>query len=91
MRRKKAHLAWTSGRRNNFQIFELVIIQWLRRIMEKPTEEQIRRRAHEIWERNQRPDGRDDEFWHQAEKELLNEAGQGDSKGNFNTPDVLPG
>jgi hypothetical protein len=60
-------------------------------IMEKPTEEQIRRRAHEIWERNQRPDGRDDEFWHQAKKELLHEAGQGDSKGNFDTPDVLPG
>jgi len=60
--------------------------------MEKPTEDQIRQRAHEIWERNHRPDGRDDEFWHQAEKELLNEGGeQGDRKGNFDTPDVLPG
>jgi hypothetical protein len=38
--------------------------------MAKPTEEQIRQRAHEIWEQNHRPDGRDDEFWHQAEKEL---------------------
>ena len=38
--------------------------------MEKPTEEQIRQRAHELWEQNHRPDGRDDEFWHQAEKEL---------------------
>jgi hypothetical protein len=58
--------------------------------MEKPTEALIRQRAHEIWERNHRPDGRDDEFWHEAEKELLNEAGQGDSEG-FDTPDVLPG
>jgi hypothetical protein len=38
--------------------------------MEKPTEEQIRQRAHELWEQTHRPDGRDDEFWHQAEKEL---------------------
>ena len=38
--------------------------------MAKPTEEQIRQRAHEIWEQNHRPDGRDEEFWHQAEKEL---------------------
>ncbi len=38
--------------------------------MEKPTEDQIRRRAHELWEQNHRPDGRDEEFWHQAEREL---------------------
>jgi hypothetical protein len=38
--------------------------------MEKPTEDQIRQRAHELWEQNHRPDGRDDEFWHQAEREL---------------------
>ena len=38
--------------------------------MDKPTEDQIRQRAHELWEQNHRPDGRDDEFCHQAEKEL---------------------
>jgi hypothetical protein len=38
--------------------------------MAKPTEEQIRQRAHEIWEENHRPDGRDEEFWLQAEREL---------------------
>jgi Protein of unknown function (DUF2934) len=38
--------------------------------MEKPTEEQIRQRAQEIWEENHRPVGRDDEFWFQAEREL---------------------
>jgi hypothetical protein len=38
--------------------------------MTKPTAEQIRQRAQEIREQNHRPDGRDDEFWYQAEKEL---------------------
>ena len=38
--------------------------------MEKPTEDQIRQRAHDIWERHHRPEGRDEDFWHQAEKEL---------------------
>jgi hypothetical protein len=38
--------------------------------MEKPTEDEIRKRAQEIWEQNHRPTGRDDEFWHQAEREL---------------------
>jgi hypothetical protein len=55
--------------------------------MEKPTEDQIRERAHEIWERNHRPDGRDEEFWRRAENELLDEGGEG----GFDTPDILPG
>ena len=38
--------------------------------MDKPTEDQIRQRAHELWEQSHRPDGRDDEFWNQAEREL---------------------
>jgi DUF2934 family protein len=38
--------------------------------MAKPSEEQIRQRAHELWENNHWPDGRDDEFWYQAEREL---------------------
>jgi Protein of unknown function (DUF2934) len=36
----------------------------------KPTEDQIRQRAQELWEENHRPTGRDDEFWYQAEREL---------------------
>jgi hypothetical protein len=47
--------------------------------MDKPAEEQIRQRAHEIWERHHRPDGREDEFWHQAEKELQ----EGDESGSI--------
>jgi hypothetical protein len=38
--------------------------------MAKPTEEQIRLRAHELWEKAGKPEGREDEFWHQAENEL---------------------
>jgi hypothetical protein len=45
--------------------------------MDKPTEEQIRSRAHELWEQAGRPDGREDEFWHQAERELKQTEGLG--------------
>jgi Protein of unknown function (DUF2934) len=38
--------------------------------LEKPTEDEIRRRAHQIWDQNHRPSGRDDEFWFRAEREL---------------------
>lgn len=38
--------------------------------MSKPTEDQIRARAHELWEAAGRPEGRRDEFWHKAEQEL---------------------
>jgi Protein of unknown function (DUF2934) len=55
--------------------------------MAKPTEDQIRQRAHEIWERNHRPDGRDDEFWYQAERELQ----EADELGKIaNSPDPTP-
>jgi Protein of unknown function (DUF2934) len=59
--------------------------------MEKPTEEQIRQRAQEIWERNRRPDGRDEEFWHQAKRELQQDANQGNVPGAAQPPGVLPG
>jgi Protein of unknown function (DUF2934) len=38
--------------------------------MENPTKEQIIHRAYELWEQAGKPDGRDEEFYHQAEKEL---------------------
>ena len=57
------------------------------RFMESPTEKQILNRAYEIWERNGRPEGREDEFWHQAEQELRAEEERGDpGKG---TPDDI--
>ena len=33
-------------------------------------EQRVRMRAHEIWERHGRPDGRHDEHWQQAEREI---------------------
>jgi hypothetical protein len=36
----------------------------------QPDEEKIRGRAYAIWEREGRPVGRDDEHWHQAEKDV---------------------
>jgi hypothetical protein len=38
--------------------------------MENPTKEQIIHRAYELWEQAGKPEGRDQEFYHQAEKEL---------------------
>jgi hypothetical protein len=61
--------------------------RWKDRSMESPTEKQIMNRAYEIWERNGRPEGREDEFWHQAEQELRAEQERGDpAKG---TPDDI--
>jgi hypothetical protein len=40
--------------------------------MSEPTEQEISRRAYELWERAGCPEGRDKEFYHQAERELRN-------------------
>ena len=53
--------------------------------MTQPTEKEIKARAYEIWERNGRPDGREDEFWQQAEQELRIE----DKYSPLRTPDTL--
>jgi hypothetical protein len=39
-------------------------------MMAKPTEKEITLRAYQIWEENNRPAGRDSEFYKQAEKEV---------------------
>jgi len=41
--------------------------------MEDPTKEEILHRAYELWEQAGKPEGRDDEFYRQAEEELRNE------------------
>lgn len=51
--------------------------------MPDPTEEQIRNRARQLWEIAGQPEGRDDEFWHEAEHELRD--------GPTNTPDEKSG
>jgi hypothetical protein len=38
-------------------------------------EDRIHQRAHEIWEREGRPDGRHDEHWAQARREIEAEGG----------------
>jgi Protein of unknown function (DUF2934) len=51
--------------------------------MQPDTYEAIRRRAYEIWERNGRPEGRDDEHWREAEAELAAAGDQGnEGEGN---------
>ncbi|PWE79237.1 hypothetical protein XF30_23280 [Bradyrhizobium sp. SUTN9-2] len=43
--------------------------------MAKVDEELIRVRAHQLWELAGKPEGRQDEFWREAERELSNDAG----------------
>jgi hypothetical protein len=38
--------------------------------MAEPTKEQIIHRAYELWEAADKPEGKDKEFYHQAEREL---------------------
>ena len=42
--------------------------------MPSPSDEQIRIRAHQLWELAGRPEGREEEFWHEAERELKDSA-----------------
>ncbi|HEU0146153.1 MAG TPA: DUF2934 domain-containing protein [Bradyrhizobium sp.] len=53
--------------------------------MDKPTDEEIAARAYKLWEQHGMPAGRDDDFWHLAEQELLNE----DKSSPRRTPDAL--
>ncbi|MGY8679392.1 DUF2934 domain-containing protein [Bradyrhizobium sp. UFLA05-153] len=46
--------------------------------MAHPTEEQIRKRAFELWEQAGKPEGREDEFWQQAQRELQSTEQNGD-------------
>jgi hypothetical protein len=43
--------------------------------MTQPRDKEIERRAYEIWERDGRPAGREEEHWRQAERELAGEGG----------------
>jgi hypothetical protein len=53
--------------------------------MENPTEQQIVRRAYELWEQAGKPEGRDEEFYHLAEQELRD----ADKSSPLRTPDNL--
>jgi len=53
--------------------------------MNEPTDDPIRVRAYELWLKAGKPEGRDEEFWHLAEQELINE----DKGAALRTPDNL--
>jgi hypothetical protein len=53
--------------------------------MENPTEKDVIHRAYQLWEEAGKPEGRDEEFYHQAEQELRNE----DKSSPLRTPDNL--
>lgn len=62
---------WVNDRETILRILALTEeLKQRARAMAAPNEDQIRKRAREIWEEYYRPVGRDDEFWHQAEQEL---------------------
>jgi len=51
---------WTVGHSGNAQ-------------MQYPTGIQIVRRAYQLWEQAGKPEGRDEEFYHEAERQLKSE------------------
>ena len=53
--------------------------------MTKPTDKEIAARAFKLWEENGRPEGKEEEFWHAALQQLLNE----DKSNPMRTPDTL--
>jgi Protein of unknown function (DUF2934) len=51
----------------------MLLSEWFKEFeMQRPAEMDIVRRAYELWEQAGKPDGRDQEFYHQAEQELKN-------------------
>jgi hypothetical protein len=53
--------------------------------MDNADEETIRSKAHELWEQAGKPDGREEHFWHEAERQLKQERIRHELK----TPDTL--
>ena len=53
--------------------------------MDKTDEDAVRSKAHELWEQAGKPDGQDEHFWHEAERQLRDERVQHELK----TPDTL--
>jgi hypothetical protein len=43
------------------------------------TQDRVRQRAYELWEQHGSREGREAEFWHQAERELRGEASSSDT------------
>jgi hypothetical protein len=50
------------------------------------TEEQVRKRAYELWVNAGKPEGRSEEFWHAASAELGDEAPGEEKSGGRDSP-----
>ena len=62
---------WVTDRLTIQRIFALSVeLKQRARALAHPDENEIRKRAQEIWDENGRPAGRDLEFWLQAEREF---------------------
>jgi hypothetical protein len=62
---------WVTDRLTIQRIFALSVeLKQRARALARPDENEIRKRAREIWEEHGRPAGRDLEFWLQAEREF---------------------
>jgi hypothetical protein len=71
--RRQATLEDSSCQRNRRQLTAfLTLVTSQGAPMARLSEEQIRQRAHQLWELAGRPEGREQEFWLEAERELEN-------------------
>jgi Protein of unknown function (DUF2934) len=62
---------WIDDQETVQRILELSAkLRWRARVIARPTEKRIRRRARELWDESGRPSGRDLEFWLEAEREF---------------------
>jgi hypothetical protein len=60
--------------------------------MAYPTDEQIRIRAYTLWEQAGKPEGREEEFWHLAERDLQEPANDSEPTiTKSSEPTTLPG
>jgi hypothetical protein len=74
--------------RNNLQKDDLTcrtVLKVKEVVMENPTKEQVIHRAYELWEQAGKPEGKDEDFYHQAEQELRD----ADKSSPLRTPDNL--
>lgn len=83
MRRRR----WVAWIRNGAEPKRLLTDEAKREVvMPNVTDAQIREHAHKLWERAGKPEGRSEEFWHQAKSEL-----EADEPGNeLQTPQPMP-
>jgi hypothetical protein len=70
-RRLASHIGDQTTSQRLWGFIEELRQQLQRRVAARRLKQQIRSRAHELWEQQGRPAGRDVEFWLQAEEEVI--------------------